>query len=205
MKKISQTKDVVRYCLPYISGRVLDLGAGSAKYREIIKQKTSDYVAFDMVAGPNIDVVGNILDLPFKDKEFDTVISTQVLEHVENPWLMIKEINRVLKENGICILTAPFLQPYHPDPRDFFRYTKEGLIFLFKDQGFRVIESDYYTETVSTIAEFIKFIFFDPYRKKDCGPIRRRMLRGIQKIAKFLDRFTKSDKIYANSYIIAKK
>ncbi|MHA1751331.1 MAG: class I SAM-dependent methyltransferase, partial [Candidatus Helarchaeota archaeon] len=106
MTKFESTREVIKYSLKYISGKTLDLGAGSAKYRNIIKQKASEYITFDMIPGPHIDVVGNVLDLPFEDKTFDTIISTQVLEHVEKPWIMIKEIHRVLKKNGICILTA---------------------------------------------------------------------------------------------------
>ncbi len=205
MKKFQQTREVIKYSLKYISGKTLDLGAGSAKYRDIIKQRSSEYIAFDMVDGENIDVVGSVFDLPFDDDQFDTIISTQVLEHIEKPWIMIREIHRTLKKDGICILTAPFLQPYHRDPGDFFRYTKDGLVSLFKDQGFIVIECDYYTEVFSTIAEFIKFIFFNPYKGKDRGRLRWKILRTIQKVSKFLDRFTKSSRIYANSYIIVRK
>lgn len=205
MKKFQKTREVIIYAQKYISGRTLDFGAGSAKYSNFIKQKASEYVAFDVVDGKNIDVVGDVLNAPFENNSFDTIISTQVLEHVEKPWLMVKEIRRILKKDGICILTAPFLQPYHPDPADFFRYTTEGLISLFKNEGFSTIECDYYTELYSTMAEFIRFSCFDPYEKKNRTKNKERIIRYMQKITKYLDKFTKSKKIYSNSYIIAKK
>ncbi len=124
MKKFQQTREVILYTQKYIQGKTLDLGAGSCKYREIISKKAEGYITFDMVPGKNIDVVGDALNLPFQAETFDTIISTQALEHVEKPWIMIKEIRRVLKSNSICILTAPFLIPYHADPHDYFRYTK---------------------------------------------------------------------------------
>jgi len=204
MRKFQQTREVIKYAKKYIFGRTLDLGAGSAKYKEIIKEKAAEYVTFDLVPGENIDIVGNILNSPFEDESFDTVISTQVLEHVEKPWIMIKEIHRILRKNGICILTAPFMVPYHPDPHDFFRYTKEGIDSLFKNEGFKVIDCNYYGQTFSVLLEMIHFIFFNPYTKKS-GIWSWRLLRYLAKIAKFMDRFVKTKIVYANIYIIAKK
>ncbi len=110
------TRELVEYTKKYIKGKTLDFGAGNAKYKNIIKPRTSEYITFDVVPGKNIDVVGNALNSPFQDESFDTVVSTQVLEHVEKPWLMIKEIGRILKRGGVCILSAPFMVPYHADP-----------------------------------------------------------------------------------------
>lgn len=204
MKKFQQTCEIIDYAQKYISGKTLDLGAGSAKYRDIIRPKTSEYITFDMVPGKNIDVVGNVLDLPFSDKSFDTVISTQVLEHVEKPWMMVKEIYRILKTGGICILTAPFLTPYHPDPKDFFRYTTEGVKSLFKNEGFSILECDYYGQVFTLFSEMIRFVFFNRYKKKN-GVWAGRFLRYLAKMAKFLDKFVKTDLIYVDNYLIAKK
>ena len=203
MANFHQTREVITYAQKHISGKTLDLGAGSGKYREIIKQKTSEYIAFDMMPGENVDVVGDALNLPFPERSFNTVVSTQVLEHVERPWLMIKEIHRVLKENGICILTAPFLIPYHPDPHDYFRYTKEGMASLFKNESFEIIECDYYGKIFTVFSEMTRFTLFT-YKKRR-GGWARRFRRYLSKLAKFLDKFVKTDVVYANVYIIAKK
>lgn len=78
----------------------------------------------------------NALDLPFKDEEFDAVVSDQVLEHVEGePQLFINEIYRVLKPDGISLHTTCFINPIHGAPYDFWRFTPEALIFLSKDRG----------------------------------------------------------------------
>lgn len=201
--KIRQTRDVMIYAQKYISGRTLDLGAGSAKYREIIKEKAEDYLAFDMVPGKNIDVTGDALNLPFPADTFDTIVSTQVLEHIEKPWVMIKEIRRVLKPRGVCILTAPFLEPYHPDPGDFFRYSVEGMRSLFRNEGFEVMECAGYGQVFSVLATFIKFLWFNPFQKSKKGG--RRATSLIYKIAQFFDRFSKNKIIYSDVYIIAQK
>ena len=201
--KIQQTRDVMVYAQKYISGKTLDLGAGAAKYREIIKERAREYLAFDMMPGKHIDVVGDALDLPFPADTFDTIVSTQVLEHIEKPWVMIKEIRRVLKSRGFCILTAPFLEPYHPDPGDFFRYSTEGMKSLFKNEGFEIIECSGYGKVFSVLGAFIKFLWFNPFQKSKKGG--RRITRLIAKLAQFLDKFAKNKIIYSDVYIIAQK
>ena len=203
MNKFQQTREIVRYSLKYISGKTLDLGAGSAKYRNIIKQGSSEYISFDVAPSENVDVVGDVLNLPFRNDSFDTVISTQVLEHVEKPWIMIKEIRRVLKKDGICILTAPFMVPYHADPNDYFRYTIEGMKSLLRNENFETIECDGYGRIFSVMAEFVRFSWFNPYEKPKMGSWK--ITRFIAKTAQFLDRFSRSKIIYNNVYIIAKK
>lgn len=203
MKKFQQIREVITYARKYISGKTLDLGAGRAKYREIIKQNAAEYIAFDMAPGPNIDVVGNALDLPFDAETFDTVVSTQVLEHVEKPWIMVKEIQRVLKKGGVCILTAPFLVPYHPDPHDYFRYTPEGMKSLFENENFEIIECDSSGQLFSVLSEFVRFLWFNPYQKRKKGSWKT--TRFMAKAAKFLNKFTKNKIFYTNVYIIAQK
>jgi SAM-dependent methyltransferase len=201
--KFEQTRDVIKYSSKYVNGKTLDFGAGSAKYRQIIKEKASEYLAFDMFPGPNIDIVGDASNTPFSEDSFDTIISTQLLEHVEKPWLMIREIRRILKKNGICILTAPFLNPYHDDPVDYFRYTTSGIKSLFINENFEIIECDSYGKLFIVICGFIKFSFFDPYKKPKKGSwIINDFLSGI---ARFLDRFTKNKIIYDSVYVVAKK
>lgn len=202
--RIRTTRDVVVHTAKYIFGETLDLGAGSAKYRNIIKPHTKKYVAYDMFDGPNIDVVGSVLDVSLPDKSFDTIISTQVLEHVEKPWIMVKEIGRVIRPGGICILSAPFIIPYHADPNDFFRYTKNGLISLFENEGFEVIECESYGKTFSVLSEFFHFSFSNPYNSKQSRYMKK-IASIVERISIFLDRFIGNKIIYPNSYIVAKK
>lgn len=203
MQKFQQTREVINYTQKYISGRTLDLGAGSAKYREIIKQRTAEYITFDMVPGEKTDIIGDALDMPFDAESFDTVVSTQVLEHVEKPWLMVKEIHRILKKNGICILTAPFIGAYHPDPHDYFRYTTEGMKSLFENENFEIIECSGFGQLFTVLSEFIRFSWFNPYKKRKKGSWK--ITRFLARVAKFLDRFTKNQIIYNDVYIVAKK
>ena len=203
-KNLQKTRDVIEHTLSFIKGETLDLGAGNAKYRHLIKPHTSKYTTFDMIAGPNIDVVGDILNLSFPDKSFDTVISTQVLEHVEKPWVMIREIGRVIRPRGICILSAPFIVPYHADPNDFFRYTKNGLISMFKNEGFEVVECESYGKVFGVFSEFFHFTFANPYEKRQ-SRVLIKINSVLERICSVLDRLVTNKIIYPNSYIVAKK
>ncbi|KKT52734.1 MAG: Methyltransferase type 11 [Candidatus Yanofskybacteria bacterium GW2011_GWF1_44_227] len=71
--------------------------------------------------------------LPFEDGKFDIILCTEVLEHLHSPHVAISEMKRVLKVGGKLILTTRFIFPIHDAPGDYFRYTKYGLRYLFKD------------------------------------------------------------------------
>ncbi len=207
MKHFKDTRAVVTDLVRYVSGKTLDFGAGSAKYRNLIKPHAHEYITFDMMPGANIDVVGDALNPPFDDNSFDTVISTQVLEHVEKPWVVVHHIGRILKSGGVCIITAPFLVPYHADPHDFFRYTKEGMRSLFTNEGFTIVESGGYGNTPSLLAEMFHFAHLSHYTKRSKlgSKIRNVIVDSIKWIASKLDPFFQNDTLYANTYVVAKK
>ena len=65
---------------------------------------------------------------------FDVIYSNNVFEHLKKPWIACSNINKLLKINGICITIVPFSQRYHEDPVDCFRYTHQGIKYLFEDE-----------------------------------------------------------------------
>jgi SAM-dependent methyltransferase len=75
-----------------------------------------------------------VLRLPYTDNVFDVVIADQVLEHVEgNPQQAIDELCRVLKPNGIAIITTVFMFPAHWGPKDMWRFSPDGLRYLCRN------------------------------------------------------------------------
>ena len=197
---LSTTKDIILHVLPHVSGRVLDLGAGMAKYRGIIKKSAAEYITCDVKKNENIDTVCDVTNLVFPTESFDTVISTQVFEHVDNPFVVAKEIKKVLKTGGNAIITAPFMFPYHADPKDNFRFSREGLEEIFRSIDFEIIDSGVYGGFFIVLSEMIHFSWFDPYKNKS-----GKFFAIIEKVAKFFDKIVPAKIIYANSFIIAKK
>lgn len=205
MNSLKNTREVVEYLSSHVSGQTLDYGAGTAKYRSIVEPHSSKYVAFDMVASSNVDIVGDVLMPPFHDESFNTIICTQVLEHVEKPWIVASQIRRILKKDGIAIVSAPFVFPYHADPYDFFRYTRQGLESLFKNEGFEIVESGTYGKMFSVFSEMIHFSVWNPYKPEGRTIWAGRAVRYMEKLAAFLDKFVENKTIYPNSYIVVKK
>jgi SAM-dependent methyltransferase len=78
--------------------------------------------------------------LPYEDNSIDTVIMFNILEHIFNHQFLVNQANRVLKPESDLIGFVPFLVNYHPDPHDYFRYTKEALNLILNKAGFKKIE-----------------------------------------------------------------
>jgi SAM-dependent methyltransferase len=119
--------------------RVLDLGGRHrfhkrlGPFREIFA--SIHYYCLDILLAPDLDVVGNLLQLPFAAEVADGVICNSVLEHVYEPQLAVREIHRVLKLGAVAFLYVPFLYPYHGSrgEPDCYRFTRDGLLYLFRD------------------------------------------------------------------------
>ncbi|KKS56686.1 MAG: Methylase/methyltransferase [Candidatus Magasanikbacteria bacterium GW2011_GWA2_42_32] len=208
MKKLIQTRDVVKRFVPlYAKGHSLDVGAGTAKYKEIIEKSVSSYKTSDVYDGPGVDYVEDIKNLSFGDNIFDTVFCFQVLEHVDNAEKATSEIYRVLKRGGVCIATAPFLIPGHCDPGDFRRFPREGFRHLFEKNNFKILEYGSYGEFFTVIGEFVKFLFLNPYKKKKHSRIKSKIFFRIVKLFYFFDKIglLKNHDFYANVYIVAQK
>lgn len=71
--------------------------------------------------------------LPYDNESFDAVICNQVLEHVKKPWICVNEFYRVLKSDGILILSSPFIYQEHNHPIDNWRFTPNGLKILCEE------------------------------------------------------------------------
>jgi SAM-dependent methyltransferase len=69
----------------------------------------------------------------------DTVLCTQVIEHVRDPQSLLRESARVLRVGGHLILSAPLMNVVHEPPYDYFRFTPYGLRLLFENAGFEVV------------------------------------------------------------------
>lgn len=91
------------------------------------------YKILDPVPDYNPDIVGDIHALPFSKDSIDAIICLAVLEHVENPFLAMQEMYRVLRPGGTLLIYVPFLYYYHAAPgyyKDYWRYTYDGLEVL---------------------------------------------------------------------------
>jgi SAM-dependent methyltransferase len=142
---------LMRGVAPLARGRLVDVGCGVKPYEEIFRPYVTEYIgveyeptfvataASSRAAKP--DVVYDGTHLPFEAATFDTVLSVQVLEHTPKPNELLAEMARVLKPDGILILSAPFSFRLHEEPHDYFRYTPHGLRVMCEAVGLEVTET----------------------------------------------------------------
>jgi SAM-dependent methyltransferase len=119
--------------------RVLDYGCGGSPYRPLFKNCV--YHRAD-IGGQDLDYqYGSDSRLPVEDDAYDLVLSTQVLEHVEDPALYLMECHRILKQGGRLLLTTHGVFEDHACPFDYWRWTAFGLQKLIERHGFKVDSS----------------------------------------------------------------
>ena len=128
--------------LQFAKGKVLDIGCGNKPYEKILDGKISEYIGCDIIQSDlnKVDVLSAADDIPLDSESFDTVISTQTIEHVENHQGLVNEAFRLIKPNGYFIVSGPMYWHLHEEPYDFFRFTKYGFTYVFEKAGFEVVE-----------------------------------------------------------------
>ena len=155
-----------------LSGRGLDVlsVSGSERLCEVLGFGPAEQRS---VAYPDVDLT----QLPFDDAAFDAVVSDQVLEHVgPSPQTAVAEAARVLKPGGRLVFTTCLLNPVHPSPEDFWRFTPQGLELLCECvPGLRLLDAGGWGNRVGVLAIAAGF------RRAKVGrlpvAIRRRLLK----------------------------
>lgn len=120
--------------------KILDYGCGVKPYEYIFENYSEKYTGVDVGENPHADRrIEPGEKLPFENEEFDVVLSSQVLEHVENTELYLSECRRVLKHEGILILSTHGTWQFHSAPVDVQRWTSYGLKKLIEKFGFDIV------------------------------------------------------------------
>jgi SAM-dependent methyltransferase len=123
------------------SGTLLDVGCGRRPFEQLFAARVGRYIGLDWPSSrerARPDVVGDALALPLRAGAVDTVLATELMEHLPSPDAFLAEVARVLRRPGVLILTVPFMEPLHEEPRDYFRFTPHGLRALLERHGFAV-------------------------------------------------------------------
>ena len=149
----------------YVAGTTLDLGCGGKRYASLFPRVTR-YVFLDLPTNSAsermVSVWGDGQALPFRPDAFDSVLCTEVLEHVPAPEHLFAEVYRVLKQDGHLILTTPQTWGLHEVPHDYYRYTEFGLRFLAERAGFTVLVVKPTCGIWATVGQRLSsFVFFE--------------------------------------------
>lgn len=126
-------------------GDLADVGCGYVPMYEMYKKLTKSQTCIDWAntlhKNEYLDIECDLNQpLNIINDKFDTIILSDVLEHIREPELLLQELFRITRPNGILILGVPFYYWIHEVPFDYFRYTKYALKSLLEDAGYTLIE-----------------------------------------------------------------
>ena len=146
------------------SGLLLDVGCGTKPYQKtfapfVTRHLGLEYSPDSGFRGNKADLFGDAAYLPFGDQTVDTILCSEVLEHVPDPEKVLNEFARVLKPDGVLITTAPFIYPIH-DAHDYFRYSPDGLAVMMKRSGFTIDTVRPLSGTAVTLALLINIYVY---------------------------------------------
>lgn len=179
----------------YIKGDILDVGAGkSDRYSNLFNKKK--YVTTDQNPNFDVDIVANAQNLPIDNESYDSVISTQTLEHLPDPQKAVKEFYRVIKKGGYCLVTVPFFNELHDEPFDFWRFTKYSLEKIFKDSGFKIVILEQRGGFFAVICQLVVRYLINKFdlAKKRWGKLANPFFKVFAKIMFFLDEMDNNQK-----------
>lgn len=125
----------------YARGVMIDIGCGFRPYEELFTQQVTSYIGMDYPMSMDkarADIIADALKLPLADESVDTVLATELMEHLPDPNEFIEQVARVLRSSGVFIFSVPFMEPLHEEPRDYYRFTPHSLRLMLERQGFTV-------------------------------------------------------------------
>lgn len=126
--------------LPEANGLCLDLGCGNGRNRPQIEKCGYTWIGADIeYRDGNLSCFVDAMSLPFRNGVFDAVVLWQVLEHIPNPWQVVREIKRVLKPRGYIVGSVSYLEPFH-DTIFYFGFGHLGIQQILKDSSFTKIK-----------------------------------------------------------------
>ena len=130
MKKTRWREDNHRLVEPHLQDNdaiIYDIGAGQKPIHFRGKYVNVDWQ-------PPADIICNLIEpWPIQNGVADIVLMTNFLEHIPEPFFIIREASRILKKGGKIVGTVPFVRDLHQMPHDYLRYTESMLKYLLKD------------------------------------------------------------------------
>ncbi len=142
-----------KYALSYFKDgmKVLEIGGkGETIFCKIVNNPSIIWQTLDInleneetLFENNHFVCNKEYEYPFEENTYDIIVSGNVIEHVRKIWVWTKELNRVVKKNGIVITINPISWPFHLAPIDCWRIYPDGARALFEDAEFSILLSTF--------------------------------------------------------------
>lgn len=196
----------------FVKGDFADLGCGLAPFRELYTPYASSIFLSDWSSSVHkpdfIDAVWNLNEpLPCPDARFDSLLVSDVLEHLPHPRRLAGELHRILRKDGIVLFNTPFLYGIHEAPYDFYRYTEFALRDIMQEAGFQVVHLVPFGSGIHALCDLsTKQLRAIPVLGPAAGYLLQRLVYGLGRLP-FLSRLLDkgSDRFPLGYFGIAKK
>lgn len=189
----------------HIGMDVLDAGSGDGRYEELFTRK--DYHAIDKfpkgkakyadLCDPNDYLISKC------GGEFDLIVCSQVLEHVDDIDIAVDSISFLLKSGGVAVITVPFSWELHGEPHDYRRFTKHGLGYALKRAGLGKVEIKSQTNSMATIIQL--FINYATSKKAPIRWMAKASVPFLNLLGLIAETLGKDDKLTLNYIAVCKK
>lgn len=171
-------------CKQILEGKnLLDLGSGEGSFVSVCKDLNINAYAMDAYTQK---INFEIDNLPYDSNYFDFITLTSLIEHIANPKIILKEIHRILKPEGIVIITTPNFRYcydiFYDDPTHVKPYTKKSIERLLSFYDLEIIKTVPFLVNKSTIFWKIPFSF----KIASLLPLKNHELKSIFFIPSFL-------------------
>ena len=184
-------RSAIRKRAEYLHGRLLDVGCGVKPYERDLRKTVTEHVGVDHESTAHglskVDIVATAYAIPVEDGSFDSVLATEVLEHLEEPVAALREWRRALKPGGCVVLPAPFIWHLHEEPRDFYRYSPHGLRHVIESAGLEVVEIEMLGGFWSTFGQLFAYVIRS-YENRWTRPLSVFLGRASQRLGGWLER-----------------
>lgn len=164
-------KSIIKLKINHKGKSILDLGCGKKPYENLFT-KANSYIGLDIkpeniIRNNRADIFYDGTNFPFSNQQFDIVICNQTLEHVENVNSFFSEIKRVLKKNGLILITVPFIWSEHEIPNDFRRFTSFGIKSFFEKNNFKILKFNKSCVGIVAVYQIIQDFLFKKISTKN--------------------------------------
>lgn len=171
--------------------------------------RTPGFINLDVGLFTGVDIVGNAERLPFRGCALDSIECDAVLEHVERPDEVARQMYRTLKPGGLLHAVVPFCHPYHAYPADFRRWTPSGFAAWIAGFGFEISAAGVRTGPTATLLtfalEYVKALFGGGVAGKAAYAAAGWLLFPFRYLNLWLNKRPRSEGLANHVYVLARK
>ncbi len=140
---------------------VLNIGAGGEIEEYLKSIPNIKLLSMDINSKTKPDIIADISDKKILKKikiKPDYITCFEVLEHVKEPFKAIQNLFKLSTKKTVLLFSVPFIFPIHEEPNDFYRYTKYGLRYIFKDfSKVEITNRDGFIDNMFVLSVRLKF------------------------------------------------